>query len=94
MAKNLTKKDLVNAVAEKAGVTKVDAKEAVSAVIDEIKGALKKKKKVTLIGFGTFSVKHRNKKQGINPQTKERITIPAKDVPHFKPSKILKDIVK
>ncbi len=93
MATNLTKKELVQAVSEQAGVTKVQAQKAVGAFIDEVTGALKSKKKVTLIGFGTFSVKHRNKKNGINPKTGERIKIPAKNVPHFSASSKLKEVI-
>ncbi len=90
---NVTKKDLVGAVAETAGVTKVQAQKAVNAFVDTIIGSLKKKKKVTLIGFGTFSVKSRKARKGINPKTKESIKIPAKKVPHFSASKKLKDVV-
>ncbi len=92
-AVNLTKKEMVSAIAEKAGVTKVQAQKAVNAFIDEVTGALKTKKKVTLIGFGTFSTKHRNKKKGINPKTGQSIMIPAKDVPHFSASSKLKEVV-
>ena len=90
---NVTKKDLVGAVAEKAGVTKAQAAKAVNAFVDTIIGSMKKKKKVTLIGFGTFSVRQRKARKGINPKTKETIKIPAKKVPHFSASKKFKDLI-
>ncbi len=90
---NLTKKELVATVADKVGVTKVQAQKAVDAFVDEVKKALKGKKKVTLIGFGTFSVKERKARQGINPKTKAKIRIPAKSVPHFSASSSLKAVV-
>ena len=89
----MTKTELINAVAEKAELTKKDADKAVSAVIDTITESLAKGEKIQLVGFGTFEVRERAAKEGINPATKEKMNIPAKKVPAFKPGKALKDVV-
>ena len=88
----MTKADLVSAVAE-TGMSKKEAAAAVDAVIDAIKGALAKGEKVSLIGFGSFSVKKRKARTGRNPQTGKAIKIKAKNVPVFSASKGLKDAV-
>ena len=88
----MTKADLISAVAE-TGMSKKEAAAAVDAVIDAIKGALAKGEKVSLIGFGSFSVKKRKARTGRNPQTGKALKIPAKKVPIFSPSKGLKDAV-
>ncbi|EJX04595.1 Histone-like bacterial DNA-binding protein [gut metagenome] len=80
----MNKTDLVNAVAA-AGLTKVDSKKAVDAVLDAIADALKEGDKVALLGFGTFSISERPARTGINPATKEKIQIAAKKVIKFKP---------
>ncbi len=89
----MNKTDLVNAVA-KAGFSKKDADAAINAVFDGITDALKNGDKVQLVGFGTFSVRERAAKEGLNPRTKEKIHIPASKVPGFKAGKALKDAVK
>ena len=89
----MTKTELINAVAEKAELTKKDADKAVSAVIDTITESLAKGEKIQLVGFGTFEVRERAAKEGINPATKEKMNIPAKKVPAFKAGKTLKDVV-
>jgi len=89
----LTKKDLIAHVAGKADITKKQAGVAVDALLDGIKATLKKGNKVSLVGFGTFSVKHRKARTGINPSTKKKMNYPAKKVPHFKAGKGLKDSV-
>ena len=89
----MTKTELINAVAEKAELTKKDADKAVSAVIDTITQSLAKGEKIQLVGFGTFEVRERAAKEGINPATKEKMNIPAKKVPAFKAGKALKDVV-
>ncbi len=81
----MNKTDLVNAIAEKANLTKVDAKNALDACLDAIAGALENNDKVALIGFGTFSVAEKAARTGINPRTKETIDIPARKVVKFKP---------
>ena len=80
----MNKSELVDAIAAKAGLTKVDAKKALDATTEAIAGALKKGDKVTLIGFGTFSVAKRDARTGINPRTKQAIKIPAKKTAKFK----------
>lgn len=89
----MTKVELVNKVAEKCGSTKKDAEKAISAVIDSITEALNAGEKVSLIGFGTFEVKERSAKEGVNPRTGEKIAIAARKVPSFKAGKALKDSV-
>ena len=89
----MTKTELINAVAEKAELTKKDADKAVSAVIDTITESLAKGEKIQLVGFGTFEVRERAAKEGINPATKEKMNIPAKKVPASKAGKALKDVV-
>ncbi|MDE6113846.1 HU family DNA-binding protein [Barnesiella sp. WM24] len=81
----MNKTDLVNAIAEKANLTKVDAKNALDACLEAITGALENNDKVALIGFGTFSVTEKAARTGINPRTKETIDIPARKVVKFKP---------
>lgn len=89
----MNKAELIEAVA-KVTDTKAAAAEAVNAVFDNIAKALKKGDTVTLVGFGTFSVKKRKARIGRNPQTGKEIKIAAKKVPAFKPGKELKDTVK
>ena len=92
--KVLTKKDLAEGLAEKAGLTKKAAAEIVNYVFDEAAETLKKGGSVDISGFGKFSVKKRAARTGINPQTKEKIEIKSANVPAFKASKTLKDLVK
>ncbi len=76
----MNKTELINAIAENAGLNKADAKKALDATVNAIADALKKGDKVALVGFGTFSVSERPARTGINPRTKEQITIaPKKD---------------
>lgn len=89
----MTKAELVNAVAEKAGLEKKAADKAVKAVIDSISDALVAGDKVALIGFGTFEVRSRAATTSKNPRTGEVIKVPAKKVPAFKAGKGLKDKV-
>ena len=89
----MNKADLVAAVAEKAGISKKDSEKAVSAVLDAITEALVEGDKVSLVGFGSFEVKTRGPRKGINPRTKEEITIEASKLPAFKAGKALKDAV-
>lgn len=90
----MTKTDLVSAVAEKTGVTKKDAGAVLDALIEEIIGAVKKGDRVQLVGFGTFELRERAARTGLNPQTKEQIAIPASKAPAFKAGKAFKDAVK
>ena len=90
----MNKNDLVSAVADSSGLTKVDAGRAVDAVFDSIASALKSGGDVRIVGFGTFSVRHRAARDGRNPQTGAPMHIPASKVPGFKAGKGLKDKVK
>jgi len=89
----MNKGDFVGAVADAAELTKADAGRAVDAMIETIKKALKKGDDVTLVGFGTFSVRKRAARQGRNPQTGATIKIKASKNPAFKAGKALKDAV-
>ncbi|MDE6511222.1 MAG: HU family DNA-binding protein [Muribaculaceae bacterium] len=80
----MNKTDLINEVAAKASLSKVDAKKAVDAVFESIEQALANEDKVQLIGFGTFSVQEKPAREGLNPRTKEKIQIEAKKVVKFK----------
>ena len=82
----MNKTDLINEVAAKAGLSKVDAKKAVDAVFESIEQAIANEDKVQLIGFGTFSVQEKEARTGINPRTKEKIEIAARKVVKFKPA--------
>lgn len=89
----MTKQGLIEYVAEHADMSKAEAGRALDAVLDGITYGAKKEKEVVLVGFGKFSVKVRPKREGINPATKEKITIPAKAVVGFKAGSKLKDAV-
>lgn len=90
----MTKQELQAKVADKAGMTKVDAAKAVDAVADAITAVLKRGEKVTWTGFGTFEVRSRKQRMGRNPQTGAPLPIPASKTPAFKAGKGLKDAVK
>ena len=89
----MTKIELVAAIAAKTDFTKKDSEAALVAVVDSITEALKKGEKVSLVGFGTFEVRTRAAREGINPQSQKKIKIPAKKVPAFKAGKQLKEAV-
>ena len=89
----MTKKDLVAAIAEKAGLSKKDSEAALNAFIATVEEALKAGEAVQLTGFGTFEVRERAERQALNPRTKEPITVAATKVPAFKAGKGLKDII-
>ncbi len=89
----LNKKLLAEAIVEKLGVTKKDATTAVETVFEEIATALVNEQKVDISGFGKFEISERAERQGINPATKEKITIAASKSPKFKAAKALKDAV-
>lgn len=80
----MNKSELVSAIAEKSGLSKSDAKKALDGTLEAITAALKAGDKIALVGFGTFSVSERPERQGLNPSTKQPITIPAKKVAKFK----------
>jgi len=87
----MNKKGLTDYVAEEAGITKKDANALIGVVLGGIKEGLTGEGKVTLVGFGTFSIVKRNARMARNPKTGEAISVPEKTVPKFKPSKALKD---
>lgn len=87
----MNKTELINAISENAGLNKSDSKKALDATLNAIANAMKNGDKVALIGFGTFSVTERPARTGINPRTKEQITIEAKNVVKFKAGAELSD---
>lgn len=89
----MNKSDLIAQVAEKTGLTKKVAGDAVESVFSIIADALAAGEKVTLVGFGTFEVRERAARRGVNPATGESIEIPASRVPAFKAGKSLKEAV-
>ncbi|TET11781.1 HU family DNA-binding protein [Candidatus Aerophobetes bacterium] len=89
----MNKAQLVEKVAAETGLTKKDTNNVVDAITQAITNSLARGEKVALVGFGTFQVQRRKTRQGVNPQTGAKITIPAKDVPKFKPGRNLKEAV-
>lgn len=90
----MNKSELIDAMAEKAGLTKADAKKSLEAFIESTTDALGKGDKLALVGFGSFSVSERAARTGRNPQTGKEIKIPAKKVVKFKAGSDLADKVK
>ena len=90
----MTKDEMIDLISKQSGITKKQATQAVQAFMEGITGQLKKGKKVSFAGFGTFSVSKRKARQGRNPQTGATITIPATKVPFFRPGKHLKEAVR
>jgi DNA-binding protein HU-beta len=89
----MNKSELISAIAEQANLSKADAGRSLDALIKTIETTLKTGDPIALVGFGTFDVKARAERTGRNPQTGQEITIPATNVPSFKPGKGLKDAV-
>jgi nucleoid DNA-binding protein len=89
----MNKGDLINKIAEHADLSKAQATDALNAMLEGITDSLKNDDKVTLIGFGTFSLSHRKARSGRNPQTGETIQIAAKNVVKFKPGKEITEAV-
>jgi nucleoid DNA-binding protein len=94
MATDINKELLVEMVANKVGQTKKEVELIIDNTVDAITDALHQDRKVTIAGFGTFKVTHRASREGINPQTKERITISAVNMPKFTAGKRLKEAVR
>lgn len=90
----MNKSDLVARMAEKSELSKKDAEKALNSFVASVEEALSNGEKVQLVGFGSFEIRQRAARKGINPQTKKEITIPATKVPVFKVGKALKDAVK
>ena len=89
----MNKTELVAAMADQAGLSKKDAEKALKAFTDVVAAELKKDGKVQLVGFGTFEVRERAAREGVNPQTKKKIKIAASKVPAFKAGSALKEAV-
>ncbi len=89
----MNKADLVNAVAADTGLAKGDVVKVLDSILEQVQSALKQGDKVTLVGFGTYSVSERGARTGRNPQTGAEINIPAKKVIKFLPGKQLKESV-
>lgn len=90
----MTRAHLIDAIAKKAKISKKAAGIAITTFVDSITGALKKGDRITLVGFGTFSVAKRKARTAKNPQTGALIKVPAKRVPKFKAGRELKKAVK
>lgn len=90
----MNKSELIDAIAKRADLSKAAAGRALDAAIETINSSLKKGGKVTLVGFGTFSVSKRAARTGRNPRSGAEIKIKAAKVPKFKPGRALKDAVK
>lgn len=90
----MNKQSIVEAVHGVLGGTKVQAEQAVDAMLNTIVGTLKKGEEVSIAGLGIFSVKNRAARQARNPRTGEAISVPAMKVPKFRAAKALKDAVK
>ncbi|HLS12575.1 MAG TPA: HU family DNA-binding protein [Flavobacteriaceae bacterium] len=89
----MNKSDLINAMAEDAGITKAAAKKSLESFLGNVEKTLKKGDRVSLVGFGSWSVAHRAAREGRNPQTGKTIQIAAKNVVRFRPGSGLKDAV-
>lgn len=88
----MNKSELINAIAEKSGLSKIDSKKALDATLEAISEEVKADGKVVLVGFGTFSLTERSARKGINPRTKTPIDIPAKKSMKFKAGSSLSDL--
>jgi len=90
----MNKAELVEAVSDKAGITKKQAGSVIDAITDTVKETLSKGERITLVDFGTFHVRQRKARKGRNPRTGKKLEIPAKKVPKFKAGKALKEAVR
>ena len=90
----MNKTEFINAVAEKSGLSKVDAKKAVEAFVETVSSELKEGGKVAILGFGSFSVAEKSARKGVNPKTKQPIEIPARKSVKFKAGAELTEIIK
>jgi nucleoid DNA-binding protein len=91
---NVNKDALVDSISSKLDMSKKDVEAVIESITDKITEEIQRGNKVTLTGFGTFRVSKRAAREGINPQTKERIQIPAMSVPKFTAGKALKEAVR
>ena len=90
----MTKAELIDKISSGVKISKTDAAKALDSTLNSIKGALKKGQKITLVGFGTFSISKRKARTGRNPQTGAAIKIPARKVPKFTAGKAFKEAIK
>ncbi|MEG1838131.1 MAG: HU family DNA-binding protein [Bacteroidaceae bacterium] len=90
----MNKAELISAIAAESGLSKVDSKKALDAFVSTVSKTLKSGDKISLVGFGTFSVNERSERSGINPATKAAIIIPAKKVAKFKAGAELSEAIK
>ncbi|HOK34761.1 MAG TPA: HU family DNA-binding protein [Candidatus Paceibacterota bacterium] len=90
----MTKEGLIEAIVNKIGCSKREANDILDTIIDTITQSLSRGEEVTLTGFGTFTIKKRAARMGVNPKTGEKIQIPATTVPKFRAGKSLKEAVK
>jgi DNA-binding protein HU-beta len=90
----MTKEEMVARIAAEAKISKRQANDALASFFNNVTTNLKKGKKVSFVGFGTFSISKRKARVGRNPQTGAKINIPASKVPHFRAGKSLRDAVK
>lgn len=93
MNKTMNKTELMEIVSQKAEVSKKDTEKVVNAMLDTIIEQVAAGKDIRIVGFGTFECRERKERKGVNPQTKEKITIAASNVPAFKAGKAFKDAV-
>lgn len=90
----MTKADFIDRVASRSGLSKRDATKAVDAFLDSVTDALRQGDSVSFTGFGKFSPQHRKERQGVNPRTGEKVTIPAARVPKFSAGSSLKQALR
>ena len=90
----MNKTEFINAISEKSGLSKVDAKKAVEAFVETVSSELKEGGKVALLGFGSFSVAEKSARKGVIPKTKQPIEIPARKSVKFKAGAELTEIIK
>ena len=90
----MNKSELIDAIAAESGLSKIDAKKSLDATLKAISEAMKSGDSLALIGFGTFSVSQKPARTGVNPRTKEKIQIAAKNVVKFKAGSALNDLIK
>ena len=90
----LQKTEFIKAVAERTGISQKETKQVIDAALEVISETLASGDRVTLSGFGTFEVRSRQAREGVNPQTRQKISIPATKTPGFSASSTLKEAVK
>ena len=90
----MQKTDFISRVAEQTGISKKTTRQVIEAALDVITGSLARGEKVVLTGFGTFEMRDRRERRGVNPQTRQAMTIPASKTPGFSASNNLKTVVR